>query len=170
MSRAILSIFAVLFVFSAAARGQTSPSATFTSGSDIKAQKTNIAFHIVDVGNAYVGVAIQHRPKAEAGKAGNPLVHSKVTEVYIVTEGIAKLATGGTMTDAKIFPKDNIDNGEGIGPGFSGTVVKPNEVRTIVAGDMIIIPKGTPHWFTEVPEELTYLVVRIDPEKSTVLK
>jgi len=27
-----------------------------------------------------------------------------------------------------------------------------------------------PHWFTDVPEDLTYLVVRIDPAKTIVPK
>jgi mannose-6-phosphate isomerase-like protein (cupin superfamily) len=166
----MLKICAALLVLSAAAAAQTSDSAAYITKEQIQAATKNIAFRIVDVGNAYVGVAVQHRPKAAAGQAGKPLVHSTVTEVYIVTAGSAMLATGGTMVKTGTWPADNKDNGEGIGLGFTGTVAKPNDVRSIKAGDVIIIPKDMPHWFTEVPEDLTYLVVRIDPAKTIVPK
>ena len=115
-------------------------------------------------------MGVQHRPKADKGKAGNPLIHNTVTEVYIITEGSATLATGGKMTGATPFPPDNKDNGEGIGLGLTGAVEKPSDVRSVLPGDVIIIPAGCPHWFTEIPENLTYLVVRIDPSKTIVLK
>ncbi len=170
MTRAILRICAALLVVSAGAAAQTNDSAVYVTSEQIQAATKNIAFRIVDVGNAYVGVAIQHRPKAPAGQAGRPLVHSTVTEVYIVTAGSAKMATGGMMVTTGTWPADNKDNGEGIGLGFTGTVAKPNDVRSIKAGDVIIIPRGMPHWFTDVPEDLTYLVVRIDPAKTIVPK
>ena len=97
MTRAILKICAALLVVSAGAAAQTNDSAVYVTNEQIQAATKNIAFRIVDVGNAYVGVAIQHRPKAPAGQAGRPLVHSTVTEVYIVTAGSAKMATGGMM-------------------------------------------------------------------------
>ena len=37
-------------------------------------------------------------------------------------------------------------------------------------GDVIIIPAGTGHWFTEIPDHITYMMVRIDPDKVTSLK
>ena len=170
MARAILEVCAAVLIVSGAAAAQTNDSAVYVTSEQIQAATKNVAFRIVDVGDAYVGVAIQHRPKAEAGKAGNPLQHSTVTEVYIVTKGSAKMATGGMMTTTGTWPADNKDNGEGIGLGFTGTVAKPNDVRSVEAGDVIIIPKGMPHWFTEVREDLAYLVVRIDPAKTIVPK
>jgi mannose-6-phosphate isomerase-like protein (cupin superfamily) len=170
MTRPILKICAALLVLSSGAAAQTNDSAAYVSAEQFQSAKTNMAFRIVDVGNAYVGIAQQRRPKADAGKAGKPLVHTTVTEVYIVTAGSAMLATGGAMVNTGTWPADNKDNGEGIGLGFTGTVAKPNDVRTIKTGDVIIIPRGMPHWFTEVPEDLTYLVVRIDPAKTIVPK
>ena len=170
MTRAILKICAALLIVSAGAAAQTNDSAVYVTNEQIQAATKNIAFRIVDVGNAYVGVAIQHRPKAPAGQAGRPLLHSTVTEVYIVTAGSAKMATGVMMVNTGTWPADNKDNGEGIGLGFTGTVAKPNDVRSIKTGDVIIIPRGMPHWFTDVPEDLTYLVVRIDPAKTIVPK
>ena len=168
--KTVLSVLAVLLVFSATAETQSNPKATFVTGADIKAFTKSAAPRIVDTGGNYVGIGVQHRPKAEKGKAGNPLIHSNVTEVYIITEGSATLATGGTMAHPTIFPADGKDNGEGIGLGFTGAVENPSDVRVVVPGDIIIIPANCPHWFTVVPEDLTYLVIRIDPSKTIVLK
>ena len=33
-------------------------------------------------------------------------------------------------------------------------------------GDIIIIPAGTPHYFSEVPELIVYTIVRIDPHRN----
>ena len=38
------------------------------------------------------------------------------------------------------------------------------------AGDVIVIPAGTGHWFTKIDNHITYLMVRIDPDKVTPLK
>lgn len=174
MTKAILKVIAAALLVSATAVAQTNSSATFVSGdqihtaiNELQSQTKGVSFRIVDVGDAHVGVAMQNRLKAEPSKTGGPIMHSDVTEVYIVTAGSATLATGGIMTDQK--PMKNTAE-EGIGPGFGGMVAKANDVRPIKAGDVVIIPKNTPHWFVEIPETLTYLVVRIDPSKSTSLK
>jgi hypothetical protein len=35
---------------------------------------------------------------------------------------------------------------------------------------MIIIPAGTGHLFTEIPDHITYMMVRIDPDKVVPTK
>lgn len=42
--------------------------------------------------------------------------------------------------------------------------------RRIAKGDVVIIPAGTPHWFPEVYEDITYIVVRVDPKRVVTLK
>jgi quercetin dioxygenase-like cupin family protein len=37
-------------------------------------------------------------------------------------------------------------------------------------GDMIVIPAGTGHLFTEIPDHITYMMVRIDPDKVVPTK
>jgi len=183
MAKAMLQIFAALLVFSANSAGQTSApadasandSAVYITGDQIQAVTKELAavtkgtaFRIVDVGNAHVGVALQNRLKvAPGGHVPGPILHTNVTEVYYVLSGSATMATGGVMTDQK--PR-RAGSEEGTGPGFDGTVAKPNDVRKIKAGDMVIIPRNMPHWFSEVPEDIAYLVVRIDPEKGIGLK
>jgi quercetin dioxygenase-like cupin family protein len=42
-----------------------------------------------------------------------------------------------------------------------------NELK---AGDMIVIPAGTGHWFTRIDDHITYVMVRIDPDKVVPTK
>ncbi|HEV8385361.1 MAG TPA: AraC family ligand binding domain-containing protein, partial [Candidatus Acidoferrales bacterium] len=56
------------------------------------------------------------------------------------------------------------------GPSVSGTAVHGGETRRIAAGDVLIIPAGVVHWFSEIQESLTYIVIRVDPEKVVPLK
>ncbi len=37
-------------------------------------------------------------------------------------------------------------------------------------GDVVIIPAGVAHGFSEITEAITYMVVRVDPEKLVALK
>jgi quercetin dioxygenase-like cupin family protein len=43
-------------------------------------------------------------------------------------------------------------------------------VTHLKAGDMMVIPAGTGHWFTEIPDHITYMMVRIDPDKIVPTK
>jgi quercetin dioxygenase-like cupin family protein len=40
----------------------------------------------------------------------------------------------------------------------------------IKAGDVVIIPAGTGHWFTRIDDHINYLMVRFDPDKVTPLR
>ena len=42
--------------------------------------------------------------------------------------------------------------------------------RQVAEGDIIIIPAGTPHYFSEVLESITYTIVRLDPGQGLTLK
>jgi uncharacterized protein YjlB len=43
-------------------------------------------------------------------------------------------------------------------------------LRDIRAGDVVVIPAGTGHWFTKIDDHIDYLVVRIDPDKVAPTK
>jgi len=113
------------------------------------------------------GIGLVHRPKGFKGFAAS---HDKVTEVYQVLEGSGTLVTGGTMVNpqrrenvAEVVTQIN-------GPGVSGASIQGGVSRRIAKGDMVIIPAGTPHWFSEVQESITYTVVRVDPGRVVKLK
>ena len=81
---------------------------------------------------------------------GQSEVHADQTDIFYVVEGSATFVTGGTVT-----------GGRTAGPGqILGTGIQGGRSHTLSKGDVIVIPKGTPHWFKEVPELVVYFVVK----------
>ena len=118
---------------------------------------------VVDVGGYHVGVYGVYRPKAAKQEA---ILHeTKVTEVYQMMEGTGTLVTGGTIVDAKRTQAAAIGHSSVRGPRIEGGVS-----RRVVKGDIIIIPGGTPHWWSNLESDITYLIVRPDPESTIPLK
>ena len=84
-------------------------------------------------------------------KAGSVEVHDKETDVIYVTDGSATFVTGGTMVGGKVTK-----------PGqHAGTDIKGGEMHHLSKGDVIVVPAGTPHWFKEVPQSVSYYVVKV---------
>jgi len=83
-------------------------------------------------------------------ESGQSEVHAADTDTFYVIEGSATFVTGGT-----------VDGGKTTGPGeIRGTGISGGDSRTLSKGDIIVIPKGTPHWFKEVPKLVIYYVVK----------
>ncbi len=83
----------------------------------------------------------------EGGKAE---IHSEQTDVFYVLEGSATFVTGGTVNGAKTT-----------GPGQQlGDSITGGTTHNLSVGDVVVIPKGTPHWFKEVPDLVVYYVVK----------
>jgi mannose-6-phosphate isomerase-like protein (cupin superfamily) len=93
-------------------------------------------------------------------KPGTAEVHMKWTDVCYIVKGEATVVTGGKVMDVKPenfypngkpFPKDEIRGGDIVG----------GEAHHLVAGDVIIIPNGVPHSFTEVSGSFWYYNVKV---------
>jgi mannose-6-phosphate isomerase-like protein (cupin superfamily) len=179
--KAFLGLLAFLFVLSAAAPDVAAPQqpaspanslpATYVSAADIQANLSaapNSAtnplpnIRVVDAGGYNIAVGVIHRPETPPGVAA---MHFKVTEIYHVTDGAATLVTGGTMVNAKARPADAISVRLEDGPGASGTAIQGGVSRRIKAGDVVVIPAGVPHWFSAIEGSITYVVVRVDPDR-----
>ncbi len=84
--------------------------------------------------------------------AETALQHGRITEVWVVREGIAVLSTGGRI----------VDSVAGAGPGdFRGSAIEGGVERTIKAGDLVYIPTGVPHGIKET-ESIVYLNIRFE--------
>jgi mannose-6-phosphate isomerase-like protein (cupin superfamily) len=98
-------------------------------------------------------VAWLHRSKAEAGG----LIHNTATETYYIVKGSGTLVTGGALVDAKPIDLTRLNAGMGIQGRRQG-----GDSRRVAPGDIIIIPAGTPHGFSELDGPISYLVFRFD--------
>jgi mannose-6-phosphate isomerase-like protein (cupin superfamily) len=131
---------------------------------------------LVDVGKMQVGIGSIYRGKLGHAEGQENIVaeavaeHEQVSEVYYVIEGSATLLTGPDIVDPKPRPNTLKTVREQNGPGFSGTSIKNPEVHELKAGDMIVIPAGTGHWFTKIDDHIRYVMVRLDPDKLLPLK
>jgi mannose-6-phosphate isomerase-like protein (cupin superfamily) len=101
-------------------------------------------------------VAMLHRDRAEAGA----LIHERATETYYILHGSGTITTGGSLGT----PKPSDLTRLGAGPSLTGTR-EGGDSRRVGPGDIVIIPAGTVHSFSQLDSPISYLVFRFDPEK-----
>ena len=133
----------------------------------VSAAVSDQQLRVVSINGEYnIGVGVVHRAKTEGRNPGGGIEHSQITEVYHIIEGAGTLVTGGTIENPKESPPDSSVVKVLNGPSSGGGVIQNGVSRKVGPGDVVIIPPNTPHWFSEITsEQITYLVVRIDPRK-----
>ena len=124
----------------------------------------------VDVGKSGVAVGMVHRTKLDKPAPNSVAEHDHVSEVYHIISGSATLVTGPDLVDAQRRPATNENVRLLNGPGSNAASVRNGVTHQLKAGDAIIIPAGTGHWFTKIDDHITYLMIRIDPDKVVPLK
>lgn len=107
---------------------------------------------VVDVGKANVAVGVLRRGPTSGATRG--IAHTDVTEVYYVLSGSGTLVTGGAVTQVLVGPS--------LIGAFDG---RGSQVREISAGDVVVIPAGVFHGWSDIPDHVTYLSIRPDPDK-----
>ena len=120
---------------------------------------------IVDIGKSNVAVGILHRNALEA--TGGPpagIVHTRVTEVYYIYSGGGTLMTGGTVSDRQNIPTDNLIVTTLVGESYRASATG-GKTRQVSEGDVVVIPGGVFHGWTEIADHVTYLSIRPDPDK-----
>jgi mannose-6-phosphate isomerase-like protein (cupin superfamily) len=153
------TILAFLLTLSAE---QTQVPATFISKEDHEVVlKQQIAKNVVDqpikatdVIGGKASVAMLHRVKPEA----SALIHDYVTETYYIVSGSGTFVSGGRLGDAKPTDLTRVN----AGMSQTGTRIG-GEAQKVKPGDIIIVPAGTPHSFSELDGPISYLVYRFEP-------
>jgi mannose-6-phosphate isomerase-like protein (cupin superfamily) len=92
--------------------------------------------------------------KIDAGRReapGEVEYHEHVVDVMHVVSGSATVITGGSMVDARE-----------VAPGeLRASTVQGGEPHELSEGDVLAIPSGVPHQFTEVSDPFLYFVVKV---------
>jgi mannose-6-phosphate isomerase-like protein (cupin superfamily) len=100
-------------------------------------------------------VAMLHRTKPET----SALSHDRVTETYYILSGAGTLVTGGALRDAKPTDLSRVN------AGMSRTGTRQGGLsRKVKPGDIVVIPAGTPHSFSQLDGPISYLVYRFEPK------
>jgi mannose-6-phosphate isomerase-like protein (cupin superfamily) len=136
-----------------------------------------IAKHIIDqqvrsldLGRSQVGVGLVRREKLKPGDPSEVAEHEQISEVYYIMEGSATLLTGADLVEPKRRPDNLKTVREQNGPGYNSKSIRNPVTHELKAGDMIVIPAGTGHWFTRIEDHITYVMVRLDPDKVVPTK
>jgi mannose-6-phosphate isomerase-like protein (cupin superfamily) len=136
----------------------------------IAEKRTDQQVRDVEIGKAHVGIGLVHRGKLDKPAAESVAEHDLVSEVYHIIDGSATLVTGPDLVGKKRRPADLETVRLFNGPGNNSASIRNGVTHQLKAGDVIVIPAGTGHWFTKIDDHITYLMVRIDPDKVTPIK
>ena len=124
----------------------------------------------IDIGKAHIGIGMVYRGKLDKPAPDSVAEHDQVSEVYHIISGSATLVLGPDIVNRQRRPATLRTVVEFNGPGNNGSDIRNGVARQIKAGDVVVIPAGTGHWFTRIDDHISYLMVRIDPDKVTPLK
>ena len=117
-------------------------------------------------GEFNAGVSVVRRVKVNGKTPPDAILHHDITEIYHVLRGSGILVTGGSMEGETELPSDDPDVRTLIGPSTVGKVITGGIRQRVGPGDVVIIPPNTAHGFVEITsEQITYMLVRVDPHR-----
>jgi hypothetical protein len=104
-----------------------------------------------------------------AGGFAGAISHDFQTEGYLIISGGGTLVTGGHINNGTKSAAESDVTKVLNGPSCSGTASGNDIVRKVVkTGDIIIIPSGVPHGWTDITDHVDYLSFRPMTEKLLV--
>jgi mannose-6-phosphate isomerase-like protein (cupin superfamily) len=170
MRKIMIAMFLLLSV--SLARAQAPTVATDITAAQVQAfikdaphdRNSDRPMRVVDAGGYRVGIFGVFRPK---GAPPNATVHqTNVSEVYYMLDGAGMLVTGGTLKKPATPRQSTLGNWTDV----ASDGIEGGTARRIAKGDVVIIPGGVPHGWASTEGDVTYLIVRPDPDKKLSLK
>jgi mannose-6-phosphate isomerase-like protein (cupin superfamily) len=136
MALAIVTAGAAAIVMAQQPAPQTAPpeTKTYTSAADVQA--------LIAKGKAgpLLSAAPYNVNMEYRSTVGPAAVHEREAEIFYIIEGTGTLVTGGKLVNETRTNPTNL----------SGTRVEGGSSRTVSKGDFILVPEGTPHWFSAI--------------------
>jgi quercetin dioxygenase-like cupin family protein len=106
---------------------------------------------LADAPNLRVSGGYRTGPYAPEDYRPDVEVHTKEADLFYVIDGSATQVLGGTVV-----------GGRDTGPGqIRGSKIDGGETYHLSKGDVMWVPAGVPHWFPEIPQPLSYLLVKV---------
>lgn len=174
MTRYRIAAFTALFALAAAA-GAAEEKVPPTVASDITAAEVQAILaapngggdrqmRVVDMGKYNVSVGVLRRGKTTPGAPVSAVNHKYVTEVYYIVSGSGTLHTGGTVENIRPLAPDSEVVKVAVGESNTAVFKQAAQVRKVGPGDIVIIPPGVFHGFSDVADHVDYVSVRPDPD------
>jgi len=106
---------------------------------------------LADAPNVRVSGGYRTGPYAPADYRPDVEVHVKEADLFFVIDGNATQVLGGTVV-----------GGKETGPGqIRGSKIEGGQTYHLTKGDVMWVPAGVPHWFPEIPQPLSYFLVKV---------
>lgn len=95
-----------------------------------------------------LGVRVNASRRDQPGEAE---IHERDTDVFYIVSGAATFVSGGELDGPRA---ESVDEKR-------GTSIRGGNTQSVAAGDVLVIPRGVPHWFREIQAPVTYHVVKV---------
>jgi hypothetical protein len=161
----MLSLLWMLLAQAAPLAQSPAPAAVVTAETVDATMRQSIANNTLDtkmnetpVKGGIVRIGIVHRLKPEP----RALLHNELTEIYQIISGSGTLFTGGTPQEPT--PVSDPPN---LGPTPSFYVTQAGgTTRQVKPKDIVIIPAGIPHRFSQLDGPIEYVIYRFEPSAA----
>lgn len=122
--------------------------ATYKSSAELQAVLAKAMAGTTDMVSSAVSNTDQYRVNlVHRQKPAGAIAHPGNTELHYIVEGSGTVVTGGKIVRAP-------------GAANGTATIEGGETRKVAKGDVIIVPAGSPHWYSAVDGKITYLEVR----------
>jgi len=106
---------------------------------------------LADGPNLRVSGGFRNGPYVPADNRPTVEIHANEADFFYVVEGRSTQVLGGDVV-----------GGKETGPGqIRGSKIDGGQTYPLGKGDVMWVPAGMPHWFPEMPEALSYLLVKV---------
>ena len=126
--------------------------------------KTGEQVKVVGIGSYNVAVSLQRRNAVKLGAPVNAISHSKITEIYYITSGSGTMVVDGALANVKAMDPAGDVVAIAAGPSTQ-SVMTGGLSRNVSAGDVIVVPPNTPHGWSQIDDQVSYVMFRTDPDK-----